>query len=114
LIIAVFLACLDTASAVRVLEQLEDPAELGLSQITLPTSDTGTLSYRACDACRLTSLRVDTTTKYLVNDSELPLADFVRVAEEIRAVRGAAERTLVVVFSDIETGRVTRVSLRRR
>jgi hypothetical protein len=113
LVAAALLCLVNTAGAVRVLEQLEKPVELTVSQITLPTGETGTLSFKECDECRTSSHRVTSATKYLLNGREVPLADFLIVIEEIRSNRRVAETTNAAVFLDIATERVTRVSVKR-
>ena len=113
LIAAALFALANSAGAVRVLEPVERAAELTLSQLTLPAGTDGTLSFRTCADCRLSSHRVTATTKYLLDGSELPLEDFRRAIEEIRESRAANDSTTAAVFLDLATERVTRVSVRR-
>ena len=111
---AMLLASFNAAHAVRVLEAMENGVELALSDLRLPTSDTGNVSYTACATCRVTVHRVTPATRYFFNGGELAFADFLRVAGEIDAIRNGAETTLAGVFFDIQTGRVTRITLHRR
>jgi len=104
------LLLIDTASAVRVLEQVERPVELNLGDITFATSGT-TISFSECAACGLSTHRLMDSTVYEVNDQVLPLVEFLRVVGEIRD-RNGDERAFAAVFLDLESGRVTRVEVR--
>ena len=111
---AILLACFNAAHAVRVLEAVENGVELALSELKLPTGETGNVSYTACTTCRVSVHRVTPETRYFVNGAELALADFLRIADEIDAIRNGSETTLAGVFIDIQSGRVTRITLHRR
>ena len=111
---AILLASFGTAHALRVLEAVETGVELALSELRLPTSETGNVSYTACATCRISVHRVTPETQYLVNGTALSFADFLRIAGEIDAIRNGSETTLAGVFIDLESGRVTRITLHRR
>lgn len=113
LVAAALLGLINTAGAVRVLEQAERSAELTLSQITLPIDSNGTLSFKSCADCRTSSHRVTAVTKYLLDGREIPLEDFLQAIGEIRKSRTANEATIAAVYLDLATERVTRVSVRR-
>jgi hypothetical protein len=108
------LATLSTAHATRVLEQPERPFELTLAQLTLPSSTTGGITVKPCDECAYSTHVLTATTQFFVNGQLLPFAEFSRIAEEVRANRETSQTALAGVFVDVETGRVTRVTLRHR
>jgi hypothetical protein len=110
---AILLASFNAAHAVRVLETVENGVELALSELRLPTSDTGNVSFSACPTCRVSVHRVTPETQYFVNGAALSLVDFLRVAGEIDAIRNGPETTLAGVFIDLQSGRVTRITLHR-
>ena len=112
IILAALLSPLEGAWAFRVLKEVENSVELSLAELDLPTSVTGSVTFRTCNTCRATSLRVSTATKYLIDDSELPLEEFMRIAEEILD-SDAAERTFTGVYYDLASAQVTRVIVRR-
>lgn len=101
-----------SANATRVLEQPERPYELSLAQLTLPSSATGGLTVKECEACAYSTHLLTSATTFYVNNQLLTYADFSRVAGEIRGSR--RENALVAVFVDIASGRVTRVKLHDR
>lgn len=107
----VLLLALDTAGAVRVIEQVERPVELSLGDITFSAGG-GTISFSECAACGLSTHRLTDSTVYELNDRALPLAEFLRVIEEIRDRPDGDEKTFAAVFLDLASGRVTRVEVR--
>jgi hypothetical protein len=107
------LATLNTATAQRTLEVVESAAEFALSHVDLPASESGTVTIKACGTCPSEFHRVTSATRYVADGRELPLADFVGVADEIRATGNADQRTLVGVFVDRASGNVTRIALLR-
>lgn len=108
------LATLSTAHATRVLEQPERPYELSLAQLTLPSNASGGVSIKRCDECPYSTHVLTGTTRYFVNGQILPFAEFRRIAEDLRASERTEQAAFVGVFVDVETGRVTRVTLRHR
>ena len=103
----------NSAGAVRVLDQAERGVELSVNQLTLPTDGSGTLSFKTCAECRISTHSVTATTKYLLNGREMALADFLLVIEEIRSTRTGAETATAAVYLDLATERVTRVAVNR-
>jgi hypothetical protein len=106
------LLTLDTAGAVRVLEQVERAVELTLGELTLPTSDGGTINFSECPTCSISTHRVTSETVYHVNRQALPLGEFLRVVAEIRERSTGNSTTVATVYLDIKTERVTRVEVR--
>jgi hypothetical protein len=112
LTIAVFLTLLEPAAAVRVLEDVENSAELSLIELTLPATASGAVSYTACEGCRPSTHRLDSATQYILNGQNVTFAEFAQAATDLRANSQASERTFVGVYFDLETERVTRITLR--
>ena len=102
---------IDTAAAVRVIEQVERPVELTLGGITI-SSGSSTISFRECPTCGLSTHRLQDSTVYEVNDHVLPLVEFLRVIEEIRDRPEGDDKILAAVFLDLASGRITRVEVR--
>jgi len=112
--IAVSTLALTTATnswAYRVLEQIEDAYELTLDQVTLPSRETGSVSFQACESCPTTFLSVTTATKYQRNGEQMNLSDFVAVANELGTLNSDIRPVLIYVFINIESKRVTRIVL---
>jgi hypothetical protein len=111
LLAAALLLAFNTAGAVRVLEQVERPIELTLADLTLP-AEGGTISFRECGGCSLSTHRLLDTTEYRANGQTVALADFLRIAEEIGDKPKGAEKAMAVIFLDVATARITRIELR--
>ncbi len=105
------LLLVDTAGAVRVIEQAERPVELTLGDITFSAGG-GTISFSECALCGLSTHRLTDSTVYEVNDRVLPRVEFLRVIDEIRDRPNGDDRTFAAVFLDLASGRVTRVEVR--
>jgi hypothetical protein len=112
LIAVALLLALDTAGAVRVLEQTERPVELTLAELTLPSGDGGTVSFRECAGCSLSTHRLMDDTELRANGLTVSVADFLRIAGEIKDRPNGAKNAMAVVFLDVATGRITRIELR--
>ena len=112
LTIAVFLTLQGSAAAVRVIEDVENSAELNLQQLTLPSSSVGTVSFTACDSCRPSMHRLTSATQYILNGQNLAFMEFAQAAAEIRANSAASDRSIVGVYFDLASGHVTRITLR--
>ena len=111
LVTIALLLTLDTAGAVRVIEQVEHPVELVLSELTLPAADGGNISFRECPTCGISTHRLTTATVYKVNRQTVAFADFLRLVAEIRQKPDGNTRSFAGVFLDIASGRVTRVEV---
>lgn len=112
LIAIALLLALDTANAVRVLEQVERGVELTLADLSLPAAGGNTISFAECPRCTISTHRLTDATTYVANGQVLPLGEFLRIAAEIGERPSGAERAAAAVFLDIATGRVTRIELR--
>jgi hypothetical protein len=108
----VLLGLFNSAGAVRVLKEVERPFEIAVGQLTLPKDTGGSLTLRGCDACRIGSYRLQGTTVFVLDGRQIPYADFSHAVDALRG-SAAGEATVVSVFVDRDTERVTRVSVHR-
>ena len=107
------LLTLDTAWAVRVIEQVERAVELSLGELTLPSSAGGsTITFSECATCGISTHRLTDSTVYQANRQTLPLGEFLSVVAEIRERPNGNQTAFAGVFLDIATGRVTRIEVR--
>jgi len=101
-----------TGAAARTIILLERGVELTLPRVKLPAALGGTVTFQVCATCNYNTHLTTATTEYLVNGRALPFSEFLRVVEEIYDRPGTPEDDAVVtVFLDLETDRVTRVTL---
>ena len=112
LIVIAALLTLDTASATRVLEQVENSVELTLGDLKLPTASGETISFSACSGCGISTHRLTDTTVFKVNGQQVLFAEFLRVTAEISERATSADNTFAGVFLDRTSGRVTRIEIR--
>lgn len=99
-----------SASATRVLEQIEGAYEAALPDVVLPAGTAGYVILPPCSACVRISLGVSADTQYIVERAPVPFVDFIEAADAL-ASSGRARRAAVYVFYDLETKRVTRLVL---
>ena len=111
LLIAAAGALIGTASA-KTLEIVEGAYEAVLGDVSFPGSTAGTLIVRMCSTCDPVALRVDSATVYVGPDKkQKTFADFIEAVAQLRSATGGERTTAVGVFYNVETNRVTRVSL---
>ena len=108
-VIALLFGLFAPAQALRVLEDVENSVELALRDLRLPADSDGTVTFRTCAACPVSTHRVTDETKYILNGRTLPLLEFVAGIADIRAIESVDRRALAGVFFDINTERVTRI-----
>lgn len=99
-----------SASAGRTVEIIENGLEAALGHVTMP-SQGGTVIVRTCESCDPQSMRVGADTQYVIGDRALPLNEFKRAVAEIRDGTPGGESTLVGIYSDRESERVTRIKV---
>jgi hypothetical protein len=58
--------------------------EVALSDLRLPGSENGTLTFKQCSDCEAQILRVTGKTRYLINDRDFALAEFKKQLKRIR------------------------------
>jgi hypothetical protein len=102
-----------SASAFRVIGQPERPFELTLSQVTLPKDTAGSVTLHECDNCRISTRRFFDGAKFVIDGRELRYADFLQIVSDLRGNSKSNDTTVVNVYVDIATERVTRVAIRR-
>lgn len=96
-------------TAQATLKSVEEAYELGLSQVTLPGSDTGQLVVRPCAKCKPEVLRVSPATAYLVRPATTPVSRSDLVAGAAKALNRAT--AMIFVYYEPQTGNVRRVVL---
>lgn len=111
-IVALVLAfALSGSLLARDLELVESAYELSLAGTLMPGGAAGSVIFRPCDACDTVSLRVDSGTRYYLDNRPLTLADFLAGVDDIRKRNGAAENTSVTVYYALRNRQVTRISV---
>jgi len=105
------IACIFTSPSwgYRVLGEMESTYELELGEVGLPKATMGTVHFRPCETCSSTSLEVNSSTRYFVNGVQYELREFLEVVEEIKDIAGGNENSMVGLFYDKSTRRVSRL-----
>ncbi|MFL2547136.1 MAG: hypothetical protein ACJ0SL_07210 [Candidatus Rariloculaceae bacterium] len=91
----------------RVIGQPEDAYEFLLSEVALPASVTGLISFSGCTSCVASALRVTSTTAYQLDGIAIALDELLLTVERIES----EENTLVTVFFDVESLLVNRITV---
>jgi hypothetical protein len=81
--------------------------EVAVSDLRLPGSTGGTLTFRQCAQCELETVRVNSQTRYVVNDHDLILADF---KARLAAVKKPKDETATVMHH-LESNTITAVKV---
>ncbi len=68
--------------------------EVNLSDLRLPGSENGTLTFKQCSDCEAQTLRVTSKTRYLINDRDFALAEF---KEQLKGVRNRKDQNVAVL-----------------
>ena len=68
--------------------------EVDLSNLRLPGSENGTLTFKQCADCEAQTLRVTGKTRYLINDRDFALAEF---KEQLKRVRNRKDQNVSVL-----------------
>ena len=58
--------------------------EVDISNLRLPGSENGTLTFKQCADCEAQTLRVTVKTRYLINDRDFALAEFKKQLKLVR------------------------------
>jgi hypothetical protein len=74
----------------------------------MPSNPGDVVVFKTCAACESSGHAVDSRTRYLIGENELPLADFLVAVEEMRASPGA-QAAFVGVYYDLKTNAITRI-----
>jgi hypothetical protein len=81
--------------------------EVAVSDLRLPGSENGTLTFRRCPSCEAQTLRVTSKTRYVVNDRGVVLAEF---KNQLRRVRNR-NTVAATVMHHLESNTITAVSV---
>lgn len=73
--------------------------EVSLSDLTVPVTEHGGASFKACGSCERMLVRVTASTNYSINGETVRFADFRKVVMDIKS-RGSAD---VVVLHHLES-----------
>lgn len=111
MITLVLTLALSAAAAARTLELVEGAYEVRLGDVTLPRSAAGSAVFTPCADCDSVGLQVTSSTRYFVSDRALPLPEFLEAVAALREATDDGEETLVGVFFDLRTNRVTRITV---
>ncbi len=68
--------------------------EVYLSDLRLPGSENGTLTFKQCSDCETQTLRVTSKTRYVINDRDFALAEF---KEQLKRVRNRKDKNASVL-----------------
>lgn len=71
-------------SAAADFRTITEAYEVALSDLRLPGSEFGTLTFRKCSDCEAQTLRVTANTRYLINDRDFTLAEFKEQLSRIK------------------------------
>lgn len=63
-------------SAAADFRTITEAYEVLLSDLRLPGSETGTLTFAQCATCEVQTVRVTGNTRYVINNRDVALADF--------------------------------------
>ena len=81
--------------------------EVAVSDLRLPVSENGTLTFKQCPDCEAQTLRVTSNTRYVVNDRGTELAEF---KNQLRRVRNR-KTVAATVMHHLESNTITAISL---
>lgn len=57
--------------------------EIAVSGMRLPASVSGSIAIKKCESCDVQTIRVTSDTRYVLNNRDVPLADFKRAVSNI-------------------------------
>ncbi len=81
-------------SAVADFRTITEAYEVDLSNLRLPGTENGTLTFKQCPDCEAQTLRVTGKTRYLINDRDFALAEF---KEQLKRVRNRKDHIVSVL-----------------
>ena len=112
LISTLVLGAIGTAwAAPRIIDQPEGAIELSFGDVRMPTSTAGSVIFKTCQQCESKSLLVNRDTGYFANGTALQFPQFLEIVQELRQSRSARQGVFVGVFYNLESKRVTRITL---
>ncbi len=81
--------------------------EVAVSNLRLPGSENGTLTFKQCSDCEAQTLRVSGKTRYVLNDRDFALAEF---KEQLKRVRNRKDQN-VSVLHHLESNTITAIEV---
>ena len=81
--------------------------EVDFSDLRLPGSEYGTLTFKQCSDCEQETLRVTAKTRYVINDRDFALAEF---KEQLKLV-GNQKSLSAAVLHHLETNTIEAVKV---
>ncbi len=102
-----------SANATRVLDPVESAVEVAIANLNLPTDAGGTVTLRECADCAYRSHRLGDGALFRLNRKSATFQEVLEYVAATRQSRAAMDGTLVTVFLDVNTERVTRISISR-
>ena len=81
--------------------------EVAVSDLRLPVSENGTLTFKQCPDCEAQTLRVTGRTRYLLDDRNVELAEF---KNQLRRVRNR-KTVAATVMHHLESNTITAISV---
>ncbi len=94
-------------SAVSDFRTITEAYEVDLSDLRLPGSENGTLTFKQCSDCEAQTLRVTSKTRYLINDRDFALAEF---KEQLKHVRNRKDQ-IVSVLHHLESNTIKSIKV---
>ncbi len=94
-------------SAVADFTTITEAYEVNLSDLRLPGSENGTLTFKQCPDCEAQTLRVTRSTRYLINDRDFVLAEF---KEQLKRIRNRKDQ-IVSVLHHLESNSIKAIKV---
>ena len=94
-------------SAAADFRTITEAYEVALSELRLPSSEYGTLTFRQCSDCEPQTLRVTGKTRYLINSRDFALTEFKKQLIPVRNRKGQT----VVVLHHIESNTIEAIKV---
>ena len=82
--------------------------EVDLSDLRLPGSENGNLTFRQCSECDPETLRVTVKTRYLINDRDFALAQFKKQLKRVATRKDHG----IAVFHHLESNTIKAIKVR--
>ncbi len=81
--------------------------EVDLSDLRMPGSENGTLTFKQCADCEVQTLRVSGKTRYLINDRDFELAEF---KEQLKGAKNRKDQ-IVSVLHHLESNTIKAIKV---
>ncbi len=82
--------------------------EVDLSNLRLPGSENGTLTFKRCSDCEVQTLRVTSKTRYVIDDRDFALAEF---KEQLEGVSRNRKDLSVAVLHHLESNTIKAIKV---